>query len=66
MSLYCVRGLTVADVRRERIPLLCSTAVRETALAKDFVLTWGIRSMCVSAKERSCLKGVYTVRRSEK
>ena len=31
-----------------------------------FVLTWGIRSSCLSAEERSCLEGVYTVRRPER
>ena len=31
-----------------------------------FVVTWDIRSVRVSAKERNCLEGVYAVRRSEK
>ena len=38
---------------------------RNSVGRRFFVLTWGIRSICVSAEERSCLDGVYTVRRSE-
>ena len=30
------------------------------------VLTWGMRSVRVSAEEQSRLEGVYTVRRSER
>ena len=55
----------MTGVRRERIPLLWNR-VRERTLAKGLVLTWGKRSVRVSAEERSCLEGVYTVRRSER
>ena len=33
---------------------------------KVLVFTWGMQSVRVSAEERSCLEGVYTVRRSER
>ena len=35
---------------------------RHSVGQKVFVLTWGIRSIRVSAEERSCLEGVHTVR----
>ena len=35
---------------------------RNSVGRRFFVLIWGIRSICVSAEERSCLDGVYTVR----
>ena len=47
----------MTDVRKERIPLLWSTA-RER-WPKVFVLIWGIRSILVSAEERSCLERMY-------
>ena len=57
----------MTDIRRERIPLFWRT-VREPALVKGVVcfLIWGIRSIRVSAEERSCLEGVYTVTRSDR
>ena len=60
-----MNGLNVTDVRTERIPLLKST-VGETALVECFCSSTGIRSIRVSAEERSFLDGVYTLRRSEK
>ena len=42
----------MADVRRERIPLVWST-VRERAWPKVLVLTWRIRSIRLSAEEQS-------------
>ena len=53
----------MTDVRREIIPLEHS---RRNLWSKVSVLTWGIRCISVSAEERSCLEGVYTVRRSER
>ena len=50
-------GLNVADVTKERIPSLRS-GVRERA--KGFSLKMA------SAEERSCMEGVYTVRKSER
>ena len=56
----------MTGVRKERIPLLWST-VREKELAESMCfLTWGVRTIRVSVEERSCLKGVYTVRKSER
>ena len=52
-------------IRTVRIPLL-RNAVGETALAKVFCSNMGdTEYIRVSAEERSCLEGVYTVRRSE-
>ena len=55
--------MNVTEVRMEKIPLLLNT-IRETALPKVFVLTWGIRIVRVSSEEQCCLEGKYTVRRS--
>ena len=52
------------NVKRKRSPLFWNT-VRKRALAKDFTFNVGTRSIRVSAEERSCLEGVYTVRWSE-
>ena len=43
------------DVRKEVIPLLCST-IRETALAKGFRFNMMDTSTRVSAEVRSCLE----------
>ena len=55
----------MTDVRKERIPLLCGR-VKERILAKGFSFNKGVRSDRVSAEERRCLEGVYTVRKSER
>ena len=54
----------MTDVRKERIPLLWSTA-RER-WPKVFVLTWGVRSILVSAEERSFLERMYTQREDQR
>ena len=56
--------LNVTDFRRERKTVLWKT-VREERWPKVLVRTWEMRSICLSAEERSCLEGVDTVRRSE-
>ena len=58
-------GLNVADVRRDRIPLLWST-IRERAFAKGFTECQKMRKTCVYGEERSCLEGVYTMIWSER
>ena len=64
--------VNATDVRRERIPLLWSTAEnnnnnnQKQRWPKVLVLTWGIRNIRVSAAERSCVERDHAVTRSER
>ena len=61
--------VNVTDVRRERIPLLWSTAEnnnKKQRWPKVSVLTWGIGNIRVSAAERSCVERDHAVTRSER
>ena len=51
----------MTDVRRESF----EAQTEKERSPKVLVLTWEMRSVRVSAEERSCLKGVCTVRKSE-
>ena len=62
-------GLNATDVRREIIPLLWSNLSKRVGQMFYFFFSFNIGDMkylCVSAEERNCLEGLYTVRRSER
>ena len=55
-----IGGLNVADVRRERIPLLWST-VRERGLAKGFSFNMGdAKCLCVCRRPKWSGRGVHS------
>ena len=55
----------MTDARRERLNYIALEHGRRNTLDERFLfLTWGILSIRVSAEERSCLEGVYTMRMS--